>query len=187
MNENMVIQLAKEGHDNAFRRLYEDNRERIYRLACRYVRSRQDAEDIMQETFIRAFKRIDSFHHGGDAGFSTWLASICIHCAIDHLRRQKRRRMGTTVSLQDVSVPLEAEGDSPQRATEMNETRRIIAEAAGRLAPKQRIIFDLRYMQHHTIKEISQIMSCNENTVKTHLSRSMQKLKKKLEPLWRER
>jgi RNA polymerase sigma-70 factor (ECF subfamily) len=86
-----------------------------------------------------------------------------------------------------VSVPLEAEGDSPQRAMEMNETRRIIAEAAGRLAPKQRIIFELRYVQHHTIKEISQLMSCNENTVKTHLSRSMQKLKKMLKPLWRER
>jgi RNA polymerase sigma-70 factor (ECF subfamily) len=141
----------------------------------------------MQDTFTKAFKRIDSFHDRGDAGFSTWLASICINCSIDHMRRQKRRKMDMTISLQDAGFVLQAEDKSPHEAAEMNEVQRLIREAAGRLAPKQRIIFDLRYIQHHTIKEISQLMSCNENTVKTHLSRSVQKLKKMLAPLWRER
>ncbi len=186
MNEHTAILLAREGSEDAFHRLYEDNRERIYRLAYRYVRIPHDAEDIMQETFTKAFKRIDSFRFKNDVGFSTWLCSICINCAIDHLRRQKRRKMDVTMSLHDLDFALETGGESPHEAAEMDETYRIIRDAAGRLAPKQRIIFDLRYLQHHSIKEISQLMNCNENTVKTHLSRSVQKLKKLLEPLWRE-
>jgi RNA polymerase sigma-70 factor (ECF subfamily) len=185
MNEHMAILLAREGNEDAFHRLYEDNCERVYRLAYRYARSPQDAEDIMQETFTKAFRRIDSFSFRGDSSFSAWLSSICINCSIDHLRKRKRHKMDAAVALQDLGFSLAAGGKSPDELTEMNETCRLILEAAGQLAPKQRIIFDLKYVQHHTIKEISRLMNCNENTVKTHLSRSVRKLKKLLDPIWR--
>lgn len=187
MNDDVAILLAREGNEDAFRRLYNDNRERIFRIAYRYTRSVDDAEDIMQETFVKAFKRIDSFSFRGDSSFSTWLGSICINCSIDHLRKHKRRKMDATISLEDMTIDPETTDESPDRAAEMEETVRLINDAANRLTPVQRVIFDLRYSQHHSIREIAEQLNCNENTVKTHLSRSTRKLRTMLDPIWRER
>ena len=91
MREDAAILLAKEGDEEAFRLLYDDNCERIYTLAYRYVRSPEDAKDVMQETFTRAFKRIRSFQVASDTSFSSWLNRICINCSIDQLRRRQRK------------------------------------------------------------------------------------------------
>ena len=91
MQEEMIILLAKEGHEEAFRQLYENHREQIYRLAYRYTKSQQDAEDIMQETFIKAFKKIRSFQFVNNSTFSSWVSRICINHSISFLRKQKRK------------------------------------------------------------------------------------------------
>jgi RNA polymerase sigma-70 factor (ECF subfamily) len=187
MKDDVAILLAREGNEDAFRRLYNDNRERIYRIAYRYTRSVDDADDVMQETFIKAFKRIDSFSFRGESSFSTWLGSICINCSIDHLRKHKRRKMDATISLEDMTIDPVTNDESPEQAAEMEETIRLIHNAADQLTPKQRVIFDLRYSQHHSIREISELLNCSENSIKTHLSRSVQKLKTQLAPIWRER
>lgn len=187
MKDHVAILLAREGNEDAFRRLYDDNRERIYRIAYRYTRSVDDAQDVMQETFVKAFKRIETFSFRGDSSFSTWLGSICVNCSIDHLRKRQRRKMDSTISLEDLTIDPEASDESPEQAAEMEETIRLIKNAAERLTPKQRVIFDLRYSQHLSIREISELLNCNENSVKTHLSRSVRKLKTMLDPIWRER
>jgi RNA polymerase sigma-70 factor (ECF subfamily) len=187
MKDDVAILLAKEGNEDAFRRLYEDNRERVYRIAYRYTRSVHDAEDVMQDTFVKAFKRIGTFSFRGESSFSTWLSSICINCAIDHLRKHKRRKMDVTISLEDMTIDPKMNEPSPASAAEREETFRLINAAAGELTPRQRVAFDLRYNGHHSIKEIAGLMSCSENAVKTHLSRSVHKLKGMLAPLWRER
>lgn len=186
MREDAAIRLASEGNEAALRRLYDDNCERIYQLAYRYTRSQEDAMDVVQETFTKAFKRIRSFRTGNDAGFSSWLSRICINCSIDQLRRRQREKMNLTIPLEHLATDPAAQNDSPDKRAELAETLRLITNAVAKLPPKQRIIFDLRHGQHHSIKEIADLMGCSESTVKTQLSRAVKKLRAPLAPLWGE-
>lgn len=186
MNEDKVILSAKEGNENAFNRLYQDNCQRVYRLAYGYVRSSEDAEDVMQETFIKAFKSIQSFKISDNTSFSSWLHRICINCSISQLRKMKRRKMDMMVLFDDKLIDPAEEDNSPEAKVELGETLRLIRNAVSKLSPKQRVVFDLRYRQHLGIKDIAELLKCHQNTVKTQLWRSIRKLKERLAPLWRE-
>lgn len=185
-NDNLVILLAKEGNESAFREIYENNYEMIYRLAYRYSKSQQDAEDIMQETFIKAFKGIKKFDFDISTKFSAWVYQIGIHCSIDYLRKRKRRKADQTDSLTDFHREPEAQDSSPEESAIANQTIFQMKNALNILSPKQRIIFDLRHFQHEAIKEISDRLQCSQSTVKKQLQRAVSKLRNQLEPLWRE-
>jgi RNA polymerase sigma-70 factor (ECF subfamily) len=184
MEENTVIHRAREGDHGAFHQLYREHSERIYRLAYRYTRSQQDAEDLMQETFVKAFRQVHKFSGDSPAAFASWLGRICVNCSIDFLRKQKRRHAGDTVSLDDLVLDPVDGGRSPEQTAERSEAVRRIVAAAGNLSAKQRVVFDLRYSQHHSIAEIAALVGCSENAVKTHLSRSVKKLRTLLAPMW---
>ncbi|MDH5384723.1 MAG: RNA polymerase sigma factor [Candidatus Aminicenantes bacterium] len=186
MNSEMVILLAKEGNENAFRNLYESNYEMIYRLVYRYMKSPQDAEDVMQETFIKAFKNIQSFDFNINTNFSSWIYQIGVRCSIEHLRKRKSRKLDLTDSLSTLYKEPEAHDSSPEKSTIAALTIAQLKKALHVLSPKQRVIFDLRHMQHLAIKEIAAHIQCSESTVKKHLNRAVSKLRKKLEPLWGE-
>lgn len=183
-NNELAILLAKEGQEIAFRELYENNYEMVYRLAYRYSRSQQDAEDIMQETFIKAFKNIKRFDFNISTNFSSWIYQIGLHCAFDHLRRIKKRKIGQTQSLSDLPSEPEARDSSPEKSAIESQTLAQVKGALHMLSPKQRIIFDLRHLQHMAIKEIAGHVECSESTVKKHLQRAVSKLREQLEPLW---
>jgi len=185
-NNKMVILLAKEGNRDAFRELYENNYEMVYRLAYRYAKSPQDAEDIMQEIFIKAFKGINSFDFNISTNFPAWIYQIGIHCSIEHLRKRKRRKVDQTESLSNIQNDPEAQNSSPEKTAIISQTATHMKKALQILSPKQRIIFDLRHLQHLDIKEIAEHLKCSESTVKKHLKRAILKLRKKLEPLWGE-
>lgn len=183
-NNELAILLAKDGQESAFRELYENNYEMIYRLAYRYSRSLQDAEDIMQETFIKAFKNIKKFDFSISTNFSSWIYQIGLHCALDHLRRIKKRKIGKTQSLSDLHSEPEARDSSPEKSAIESQTFAHVKGALHILSPKQRLIFDLRHLQHMAIKEIAGHMQCSESTVKKQLQRAVSKLREQLEPLW---
>lgn len=184
MTEEIAVLLAKEGHIDAFRDLYEAHREGVYRLAFRYVRSPQDAEDIMQETFIKAFRNIGRFDFRAGASFSNWLSTICARCAIEHLRRNKRRMRAAHLSLSDMPEEPASARPSPERLAVAGRAMSSVAEACRRLSPSQQVVFDLRHRQHLDIKEIAARLDCSESNVKTQLARSVAKLRKYLEPMW---
>jgi RNA polymerase sigma factor (sigma-70 family) len=185
-NDELVILLAKEGKESAFRELYENNYAMIFRLAYRYTKSQQDAEDIMQETFIKAFKRIKSFDFNVSANFSAWIYQVGLHCTLDYLRKSKRKKIGQTESLSDFPKEPEAQDSSPEKSAIASQTIAQVKNALHTLAPKQRMIFDLRHLQHMAIKEIAEHMQCSQSTVKTQLQRAVSKLRQHLEPLWGE-
>lgn len=186
MNEKLVVLLAMQGDENAFRELYEVNYERIYYLALRYTKSQQDAEDIMQETFIKAFKNIKKFDFAISTSFSAWIYQIGIHCSIDYLRRIKKRKIRQTDSLTDLYQEPEAQGTSPERSVIAHQAISQMNVALDILTPKQRMIFELRHLQHKALKEISDRLQCSQSTVKTQLHRAVTKLRSQLEPLWRQ-
>ncbi len=185
-NDTMVILLAKEGNERAFRQLYEDNYEMIYRLAYRYSRSQQDAEDIMQDTFIKAFKEIHRFDLGVSTHFSAWIYRIGTRCSLDYLRKRKRRMIGQVDSLTHLHAEPEARGPSPEQSVIASQTISRVKNALHLLSPKQRVIFDLRHFQHRALEEISDRLQCSPSTVKKQLQRAVLKLRHQLEPLWRE-
>jgi RNA polymerase sigma-70 factor (ECF subfamily) len=140
----------------------------------------------MQETFIRAFKSIQSYQISDHTSFSSWLHRICINCSISLLRKMKRRKMDMMVSIDEKTIDPAGEDNSPEAKMESDETLSLIRKAASSLSPKQRVVFDLRYRQGLGIKDIAGLLRCNQNTVKTQLWRSIKKLKERLAPLWRE-
>ncbi len=186
MKDEMVILLAKEGKESAFRELYENNYAMIFRLAFRYTKSQQDAEDIMQETFIKAFNSIKSFDFNVSTNFSAWIYQVGFRCTLDYLRKRKRRKIGQTESLSDILIEPEAQDASPEKYAIASQTIAQVKNALHTLAPKQRLIFDLRHQQHMAIKEIAGHLQCSQSTVKTQLQRAVLKLRQKLEPLWEE-
>ena len=186
MTDEATIHLAKEGQPEAFRTLYDRNRESVYGLAFRYVRSPQDAEDVMQETFIKAFKGIRRFDFKAGSSFAAWLGTICVHCAIEHFRRSRRRSAEVQMSLSDLPQEPASADPSPERAVLARRSLSDVERTYRRLSPSQQVIFDLRHRQHLDIKEIAARMDCSESNVKTQLGRSVAKLRKFLEPRWGE-
>lgn len=186
MPEDVTILLAKEGNKDAFRRLYDGHRERVFRLAFRYTRSAQDSEDVMQETFIKAFRGLRTFDFVKDSSFSSWISKICIHSAIEHLRKAKRRMGENALSLSDMPREPRSAAPSPDRAVAAVRTVAWLQDAIRQLSPAQQIIFELRYHQHLDIKEIAAHLGRSESNIKTQLARSVAKLRKRLEPVWGE-
>jgi RNA polymerase sigma-70 factor (ECF subfamily) len=184
-NDKLLILLAKQGDESAFRELYETNYERIYHLACRYVKSQPDAEDILQETFIKAFKAIQKFDFNISSNFSAWIYQICVRCSYDYHRKRKKRKSDQTASLSDMYTEPQAQNSSPENLTISNQTMQQVKNALNVLSPKQRIIFDLRHLQHNALKEIADRMQISPSTVKKQLERAVSKLRIQLEPLWR--
>ena len=186
MNNELIILLAKEGKESAFQDLYENNYAMIFRLAYRYTKSQEDAEDIMQETFIKAFRSIKRFDFNVSSNFSAWIYQIGLHCSLDYLRKNKRRKIGQTESLSDFHIEPEAKDSSPEKSAIASQAIARVKNALHLLSPKQQIIFDLRHLQHMAIKEIAEHLQCSQSTVKKQLQRAVSKLRDQLEPLWGE-
>ena len=186
INRSLIL-LAKEGNESAFRELYENHYERVYRLAYRYSKSQQDAEDIMQDTFIKAFKGIKKFDFDISTNFSAWIYQICVNCSFDFHRKRKKRKVNQTASLSDVHWEPEAQNSSPEKMAITNQAIAQINNALDVLSPNQRIIFELRHRQHKALKDISDRLQCSPSTVKKQLERAIAKLRNQLEPLWREK
>jgi RNA polymerase sigma-70 factor (ECF subfamily) len=186
-NDKLLILLAKQGNESAFRELYETHYEMIYRLAYRYVKSQPDAEDVLQETFIKAFKAIQKFDFNISSNFSAWIYQICVRCSYDHHRKRKKRKSDQTASLSEMYTEPEAQNSSPEKLAISNQAIRQVKNALHVLSPKQRVIFDLRHLQHKALKDIAERLQISPSTVKKQLERAVTKLRIQLEPLWREK
>jgi RNA polymerase sigma-70 factor (ECF subfamily) len=184
MPSEIDVVLAKGGDRGAFHRLYEQHRERVFRTACRYTGSRQDAEDILQETFIKAFSHLRTFDFRISPNFSSWLIAICVNTALDGLRRRARRVDSRQISLDDLPADIPAGGSSPEATA----TRRLAVERVRAtlsiLSPGQRAIFDMRFVEQMDIGEIAAALGRSESSVKTQIARALAKLRKTLDPEW---
>ncbi|MCX6561897.1 MAG: sigma-70 family RNA polymerase sigma factor [Candidatus Aminicenantes bacterium] len=180
MDETALIRTAREGDGDAFRTLFDAHNGRVFGLAYKYLRNRADAEDVLQETFIRAYRALDTFDPVKNADFGVWINRICVNCSIDALRRSRRRSAqpleGETLN----TLPSDAPGDDPERAARGREIRERVDKALNRLSPRQRMIFTLRHDMGYTIREIARTVGSTEGSVKKHLFRAVEALKSRL-------
>ncbi|MHB8056143.1 MAG: RNA polymerase sigma factor [Candidatus Aminicenantales bacterium] len=181
MDESALIRLALAGDAAAWHSLFDTHYRKVFNVAYRFLGNQMDAEDVLQETFVRAYRGLEGFDPSFAGGFSSWIGQIGANCSLDALRRKKRTR--ETVSLEDDAVPHPSDtthGADPERTTGNREIRDRIEEALADLSPKQRLIFTLRHYEGYTTREIAGMVEVTEGSVKTHLFRAVGALRRKL-------
>lgn len=185
MMDPTIYSKAAKGNLHAQSELYMKHKDKIFSIAYFYTRNREDAEEILQTTFIQAFKWIRKKSFESDAHFSSWLQRVCINTSINQLRRQGKRRAS---SMEDLSIET-ARASNPDSFPENITLHRQVINKIDRFLDKcssrQRMIFVLRYYQHHTTSEISHLLKCSEGNVKSQLSHLVARLRKSMDPVWR--
>jgi RNA polymerase sigma-70 factor, ECF subfamily len=175
--------LAFGREDEEFRALVERHSRTIFRLAYRMTGNEHDAEDVVQETFIRAYRRIWQFESRADLG--SWLYRIGVNCALDYLRSRQRHAAGRE-SIDGVAATnnqaLRAKDPSPDRILLGNEVRIAVSAAVSGLTPKERAAFVLRHFEGRRIEEIARILDVRPNAAKHTIFRAVKKLRKALAP-----
>ena len=183
MGDAALVALAKAGDPHAFRALVERHSQKMFRLAFRLTGNETDAEDVVQESFLKAYRNLAGFDDR--AAFNTWLYRIASNQALDLLRaRQVRRAQSLSGDESAVGEPAQIAGDdpSPERLAFSSQIQARVAQAMEELSPQERTAFTLRHYEGQTIEEISGCLKINNNAAKHSIFRAVQKLRRALEP-----
>lgn len=180
--ENQLILNAQNGDIRAFEELVYKYDSKVLSLAFRYVGDEDDAKDLYQEVFIRAFKGIKNFQFKSE--FSTWLFRITTNVCFTFKSRDKRKNnISLSANDEDENYQDNEPADltsSPEVLTSEVEIGQIINNAIETLSPKQKMTFILKHYDGYKIREIAEMMECNEGTVKKYLFDATRNLRKKL-------
>jgi len=173
-----LIEQTLAGNQAAYADLVKRHQRFVFTLAMRFCKSREDAEEVAQDCFIKAYRSLASFQ--GQAKFSTWLYSIVYTTAMTFLRKKRV----DTDSIDDENTYIQLENQSSGLNNNMAEKRSrsyYLNQAIGRLLPDDAAIITLFYMGEQSLEEIGQTLGIDPNTVKVKLFRARQRLKEKLE------
>ena len=178
-----VLARARQGDSDAFRVLVERHSQSVFRLAFRMIGNEQDAEDVVQESFLRAYRQLGRFE--SRANFGTWLYRIAANCAVDLMRaKQARHDQSRAESLDDVdATPLASDGHSPHRLAESSEISARVRAAMRALTPIERAAFTLRHWEGRSIEEISNTLGLGTSAAKHSVFRAVRKMRDALAPL----
>jgi RNA polymerase sigma-70 factor (ECF subfamily) len=176
-----AVARARAGDREAFRVLVERHSRNIFRLAFRMTRSEEDAEDVVQETFLKAYRNLPRF--AGHSEFSTWIHSIAAHCALDQLRRRAPRQARTQRLDADTADAAVSRDASPERAVYGSEVGRRVARSLERLSVMERTAFVLRHFEGRTIAEIGKTLGVRSGAAKNCIFRAVAKLRDDLAPI----
>jgi RNA polymerase sigma-70 factor (ECF subfamily) len=184
-HEAAAVARARDGDSEAFRLLVERHSRSVYKVAFRVTGNRDDAEDVVQETFLKAFRQLDRFE--ARSSFGTWLHRIAWNCSVDLLRsRPKREQAQEADTLEQLgSTHMTATGTvaaSPERLMASVQVSDRVKEAMGRLSPLERAAFVMRHYEGRSIDEISRALSIRENAAKHSIFRAVRKMRVALEP-----
>ena len=191
MTDQEVVLLARDGREAAYRELVRRYERPIFSLLFRMVRDRELAEDLSQETFVKALNAIDSYRP--EYKFSSWIFKIANNAAIDHLRRRELDTLSlegsphaeTPEAVQATALQL---GDRAENALDIVEAKELgatIEEAIGRLRPEYRSCILLRHVEGLAYEEIAQTLDLPLGTVKTYIHRARNELRETLAHLRR--
>ena len=186
VDDRELVARALEGDDSAYGELLERFRRPVFSLIYRMIGDREQAEDLAQESFVKAFNNLDSYNP--NYRFSSWLFKIANNHAIDHLRRARL----STVSIhgsphaanaereEETRIILESRDESPEQEMLALELGGEIEQAIARLRPEYRTAVILRHIENRPYEEIAEIMEVPIGTVKTFLHRARGELREML-------
>lgn len=187
--DDELIRQAQAGHRSAFDTLVRRYDQSVLRLALHMLGNEQDAQDVHQEAFIKAYRHLGNFRF--ECSFYTWLYRIVTNLCLDQLRRRKSRR-------EDPSTVLDASGEEMDLMTNITDERAManpgreldrkvmsecIGEALNKLTPRERTVFELKHYQGLKLRTIGEMLSTTEETAKNTLFRATRKLRASLAEL----
>lgn len=180
MDDREIIEQVKNGDTDAFGLLVERYQDRVYNLALRMSGSEEDANDLAQEAFFRAWRSLGAFQF--DSAFSTWLFRLTHNLCIDHLR-SRRRKPTVSLTLPDDDGEAAVQYDppdpapDPEQALMLLEDRRLLTQALAALPADYREILTLRAIEDLSYGRIAELLQIREGTVKSRLSRARAQLR----------
>ena len=191
VDDMILVRRAQEGDSAAFEELVQQYDRTVLRMALHLTDSLEDAQDIYQDAFLRAYRNLGKFRF--ECTFYTWIYRIVTNLCCDHLRRKQLRNRYSyaephvesedreTTAL-DRAADLRA-GASPERVALSSELRERILWALGRLSARERVVFELRHYEGLKLQTVASILNTTENTIKNTLFRATQKLRLELAEL----
>jgi RNA polymerase sigma-70 factor (ECF subfamily) len=182
-DETALVTRARTGDAQAFTELVSHYQRKIYRLAKHITQNDEDAEDVLQETFLKAYEHLDTFH--GDSKFYTWIVRIAVNEALMKLRKRKGDR---TVSLDEpvdtgeemVAREIAVWEDNPEQRYSREEMREILDRAVEGLKPDFRTVFVLRDIEELSTEETAGTLGISIPAVKSRLLRARLALRERL-------
>jgi RNA polymerase sigma-70 factor, ECF subfamily len=162
-----------DGDDRAFAKLVNRYKERIFLVVLRIVRNKDEAKDLAQDAFVKAYRNRQSFR--ADSGFYTWVYRIAVNLSLNYVNRNRERQADSIEDTEASNIAVE-----PEFTLEQEELRNIIDEAIKKLPARQRTVFVLRHYEEKAHAEIAEMLSITEGAVKANYHQAIQKLKESL-------
>jgi RNA polymerase sigma-70 factor (ECF subfamily) len=183
LSDQQLVSLARQRDEPAVRALTRRYNRRLYRVARSILRNDSEAEDVVQETYVRAFTGLDLFR--GEAGFGTWLTRITMNEALGRLRRRRPTVDWDThgedrIHAEIIQFPLSASND-PERTMAQSEIRDVLEHSIDELPDAFRVVFVARIVEDMSVEETAELLGLRPETVKTRLHRARLLLRDTLE------
>jgi RNA polymerase sigma-70 factor (ECF subfamily) len=175
MSDQELVQSVRNGDRRAFTELMRRYQERVYWVARRIVRSHDDADDVTQETFVKAFVGLGDFR--GDASFYTWLYRIAVNLSLNAIRKRQVLNYLRESALLSRVLPL---GEDPLREVEFRDLQSRLEKAVEQLPEKQRAVFVLRHYEEMPYEEIAQILKTSVGGLKANYFHALKKVQQYL-------
>lgn len=178
--EALLIADLCEGDETALAPLVEKYKRMVYRLAMQITKNHTDADDVMQETFIKVYRSIQTFRK--DAAFETWLYRIAVNEALNFVKRRERQRESTLETASEAEYEAITRyraqiANDPHVHAEKAELRHHVTEAVNNLSLKHRTVVILHEFEGLTHAEVASILNCSEGTVRSRLHYARKKLR----------
>ena len=177
VGELTYIEAARRGDVTAFNELVLEYQDRVYTLAFRIMQDSASADDIAQETFVTAFRKLDQFKGGN---FRAWLMRIATNACYDELRRLKRRRtdsLDNDEQDEDSDPRLTSSSEGPEKLLQRAELQSAIEDCFAQLSEEHRVVVTMSDIEEYSYEEIAQFANISSGTVKSRISRARVKLR----------
>jgi RNA polymerase sigma-70 factor (ECF subfamily) len=179
-----LVRRARARDEAAVRAIMQANNRRLYRIARGILRNDSEAEDVVQETYVRAFTHLQDFR--GDSSLATWLARIAMNEALGRLRRQRPAVEWTSLppgvlEAQIIQFPHSANSEDPEKSMAQRQIQHVVEHAIDELPDAFRIVFITRVIEGMNVEETAEILGLKPETVKTRLHRARTMLRDNVE------
>jgi RNA polymerase sigma-70 factor (ECF subfamily) len=182
-SDQELLESVKSGDTEAFGVLVEKYQDRIFRVAHSITHNREDAEDVSQNVFFKAFEALKNFE--GRSTFSTWLTRIAVNESLMHIRRRRAVMVSLDQPSKDDDKPIQLRdpSPSPEQLCNHGEMRQLLEFALRRLQPALRIVFVLRDIEGLSVEETADVLNLTVQAIKTRLYRARRALRVRLQHL----
>ncbi|HZK28140.1 MAG TPA: sigma-70 family RNA polymerase sigma factor [Thermoclostridium sp.] len=179
--EKKLIELSVGGDIEAFETLIQSHQKKVYNIALRMTKNPDDAQELSQDAFVRAFTSISKFR--GDSKFSTWMYRITVNVCTDFLRKRNKTislsiEQGAAVGEDERPLQIEEDGPGPSELSEKKQLKELVRDAMDSLSDEHREVLVLRDLMDMPYKDIANTLNVNEGTIKSRINRARENLKK---------